>query len=309
MTVFVGNSGIVRLRRSTTGESLVRTIRSGTADVNVAKKRFSFGNDTDPEIFPHGVLLTGDLLQIKSTGASDGQNLDFIAASGWDGGSQLPDGAWYINVDELGGICLYDTFSNALDGGSTGKISLAAPSAAIEIEVKSVQSEYNILGLVRSFELNNDREVVDITALGDEFRKNESSLISGSGSIECQFHYDPDVAGAGISGDVDVPSYLHELILRQKLGAEFEAELFIVQTGANTDAVTDQLYFEFKAIVTNAAIGLGTGQLTVSNFNYVTTGEISMKFGKGALGFILKEDADRILLEHDASGKLELEYD
>ena len=165
------------------------------------------------------------------------------------------------------------------------------------------------MGLVRSFELNNDREVVDVTALSDEFRKNESSLISGSGSIECQFHYDPDVAGAGVSGDVDVPSYLHELILRQKLGAEFEAELFIVQTGANTDAITDQLYFEFKAIVTNAAIGLGTGQLTVSNFNYVTTGEISMKFGKGALGFILKEDADRILLEHDASGKLELEYD
>ena len=306
MTVFVGNSGLVRLRRSTTGESLVRTIRSGTADVDVAKNRFSFGNDTDPEIFPHGVLLTGDLLQIKST---NGQNLDFIAASGWDGGSQLPDGAWYINVDELGGVCLYDTFSNALNGESTGKISLAAPSAAIEIEVKSVQSEYNILGLVRSFELNNDREVVDVTALSDEFRKNESSLISGSGSIECKFQYDPNIAGAGVSGDVDVPSYLHELILRQKLGAEFEAELFIVQTGANTGAVTDQLYFEFKAIVTNAAIGLGTGELTISNFNFVTTGEISMKFGKGALGFILKEDADRLLLEQPGNGKLELEYD
>ena len=175
--------------------------------------------------------------------------------------------------------------------------------------MKSVQSEYNILGLVRSFELNNDREVVDVTALSDEFRKNESSLISGNGSIECKFQYDPDVAGAGVSGDVDVPSYLHELILRQKLGAEFEAELFIVQTGANTGALTDQLYFEFKAIVTSAAIGLGTGQLTISKFNFVTTGEISMKFGKGALGFILKEDTDRLLLEQPGSGKLELEYD
>ena len=304
MTVFVGNSGVVKLRRSETSGTLVRTVTA--ADVNTSKNRFSFANDTDPAGFPHGILLTGDLLQIESTGSA---NLDFIAGSGWEGNSQLPDGAWYINVDELGGICLYDTFSNALDGGSTGKISLATPAAAREIQVKSVPAEYNILGLVRSFELNNDREVVDITALGDEFRKNESSLVSGSGSIECQFHYDPDVAGAGVSGDVDVPSYLHELILRQKLGAEFEAELFIVQTGANTDAVTDQLYFEFKAIVTSAAIGLGTGQLTLSNFNYVTTGEISMKFGKGALGFVLKEDTDRILLEHDASGKLELEYD
>jgi len=41
----------------------------------------------------------------------------------------------------------------------------------------------------------------------------------------------------------------------------------------------------------------------------VTTGEISMKFGKGALGFILKEDTDRLLLEQPGSGKLELEYD
>ena len=69
----------------------------------------------------------------------------------------------------------------------------------LDIEVTSVQAEYNILGLVRSFELNNDREVVDVTALSDEFRKNESSLISGSGSIECQFHYDPDVAGADLT--------------------------------------------------------------------------------------------------------------
>jgi hypothetical protein len=307
MTVFVGNSGVVKLRRSETSGTLTRTVKG--SDVDVSKKRFSFANDDDLPGFPHGVLLTGDRLQIESTGTSAGQNLAFIAASGWEGGSQLPDGAWFINIDELGGICLYDTFSNALDGGSTGKISLAAPSAAIEIKVKSIPADYNILGLVRSFELNNDREVVDVTALSDEFRKNESSLISGNGSIECQFHYDPDVAGAEVSGDVDVPSYLHELILRQKLGAEFEAELFIVQTGANTASVTDQLYFEFKAIVTSAAIGLGIGTLTVSNFNFVTTGEISMKFGKGALGFILKEDTDRLLLEQPGSGKLELEYD
>ncbi len=304
MTVFLGNSGVVKLRRSETSRTLTRTVKG--SDVDVSKKRFSFANDDDLPGFPHGVLLTGDRLQIEST---EGANLDFISASGWEGGSQQSDGAWFINIDELGGICLYDTFSNALDGGSTGKVSLANPAAAREIQVKSIQAEYNILGLVRSFELNNDREVVDVTALSDEFRKNESSLISGNGSIECKFQYDPDVAGAGVSGDVDVPSYLHELILRQKLGAEFEAELFIVQTGANTAALTDQLYFEFKAIVTSAAIGLGTGQLTISNFNFVTTGEISMKFGKGALGFILKEDTDRLLLEQPGSGKLELEYD
>jgi len=296
MTVFVGNSGVVKLRRSTPSTAFASTV--DPSDVNVSKKRFSFD-------FPQEMLLTGDLLQIKST---NGANLAFIDASGWDGGSQLPDGNWYINVDELGGICLYDTFANALNGGSTGKITLAAITTAIPIEVKSVQAEYNILGLVRSFELNNDREVVDITALGDEFRKNESSLISGSGSIECQFHYDPDIAGLTV--DSDVPSYLHELILRQKLGAEFDAELHIVQKGKNLDATGDQFYFEFKGIVTNAAIGLGTGQLTVSNFNFVTTGAITPKLGIGIVtSYVLKEDTDRILLEQPGSGKLELETD
>ena len=294
MTVFVGNSGVVKLRRSTPATTFTSTVDPG--DVNVSKKRFSFD-------FPQEMLLTGDRLQIKST---NGANLAFIDGGGWDGGSQLPDGAWFINVDELGGISLYDTFANALNGESTGKITLAAITTAIPIEVKSVQAEYNILGLVRSFELNNDREVVDITALGDEFRKNESGLISGSGSIECQFHYDPDIAGLTV--DSDVPSYLHELILRQKLGAEFDAELHIVQKGKNLQNTGDQFYFEFKGIVTNAAIGLGTGQLTVSNFNFVTTGAITPKLGIGLVtNYVLKEDTDRILLEQPGSGKLELE--
>ena len=294
MTVFVGNSGRIRLRRSTPERTFTSVVDPG--DVNVTKKRFSFD-------FPPEMLLTGDRLQIKSTNGAD---LAFVNASGWDGGSQLPDGAWFINVDELGGIQLYDTFANALNGQSTGKVTLDAITTSIPIEITSVQAEYNILGLVRSFELNNDREVVDVTVLSDEFRKRESSLISGSGSIECQFHYDPDAAG--LTGDVEAPNYLHELILRQKLGAEFDAELYIVEQGKNTEASNDFLYFEFKGVVTNAAIALGTGTLTVSNFNFVTTGAISIRLGIGQItNYVLKEDADRILLEQPGSGKLELE--
>ena len=296
MTVFLGNNGRIRLRRATPGRTFTSVV--DPSDVNVTKKRFSFD-------FPQEMLLTGDRLQIKST---DGSNLAFINGAGWDGGSQLPDGTWYINVDELGGVCLYDTFANALNGQNTGKIALAAITSSIPIEVKSVQAEYNILGLVRSFELNNDREVVDVTVLSDEFRKNESGLISGSGSVSCEFHYDPDAAGESV--DTDVPSYLHELILRQKLGAEFDAELYIVDQGQNAESTNDFFYFEFKGIVTNAAISLGVGQLTVSNFNFVTTGPISPRLGLGVItNYVLKEDTDKILLEQPGGGKLELETD
>lgn len=296
MTVFLGNNGRIRLRRSTPERTFQSVVDPG--DVNVTKKRFSFD-------FPQEMLLTGDRLQISSTNGAD---LAFVNASGWDGGSQLPDGAWFINVDELGGIQLYDTFSNALNGQNTGKIALSAITSSIPIEVKSVQAEYNILGLVRSFELNNDREVVDITSLGDEFRKRESGLISGSGSVSCEFHYDPDAAGETV--DTDVPSYLHELILRQKLGAEFDAEFYIVDQGQNAQSTNDFFYFEFKGIITNAAISLGVGQLTVSNFNFITTGPILPKLGIGVItNYVLKEDTDKILLEQPGGGKLELETD
>ena len=295
MTVFLGSSGYVQLRRSTPPRTFTSLVDSG--DVNATKNRFSFD-------FPSGMLLTGDRLNIKST---TGVVLAFIAANGWSGGSQLSDGQWYINVDELGGIRLYDTFSNALNGTATGEVSLAAITSSIPVEVKSVEGQYQILGLVKSYELNNDREVVDVTSLSDEFRQNESSLISGNGQISCEFHYQE--SASGLAGSSEVTSYLHQLLLRQKLGAEFDARLFIVAPGKNFDSSTDSLWFEFKGVITSAAISLGTGEITLSNFGFVTTGEIEMKVGKGSLGYVLQEDASRLLLEQDATAKLELEHD
>ena len=55
MTVFLGNSGRVRLRRSTPERTFTSTVDPG--DVNVSKKRFSFD-------FPQEMLLTGDRLRI-----------------------------------------------------------------------------------------------------------------------------------------------------------------------------------------------------------------------------------------------------
>ena len=294
MTVFLGSSGYVQLRRSTPPRTFTSLVDPG--DVNAAKNRFSFD-------FPSGMLLTGDRLKIKST---TGVVLAFIAASGWGGGSQLSDGQWYINVDELGGIRLYDTFSNSLNGTATGQVSLAAITSSIPVEVNSVEGQYQILGFVKSYELNNDREVVDVTSLSDEFRQNESSLISGNGQISCEFHYQE--SASGLAGSSEVTSYLHQLLLRQKLGAEFDARLFIVAPGKNFDSPTDSLWFEFKGVITSAAISLGTGEITLSNFGFVTTGEIEMKVGKGSLGYVLQEDASRLLLEQDATAKLELEH-
>ncbi len=117
MTVYLGSQGEVELRRVFNGGTLKSTI--DVADVNATQKRFSFD-------FEHGQLVTGDQIEITST---DGSALDFI--NGYtDSGAKK-----FIHVDELDGIRLYDTFANAVNGGTANAVALATPGNAIPIDV------------------------------------------------------------------------------------------------------------------------------------------------------------------------------
>lgn len=297
MTVFLGVAGYVELRRSLTGDVFTSVVNP--SDVNASKDRFSFD-------FPDGMLLTGDRIEIKAT---DGGLLTFIASSGWPSGAQQKDGNWYINVDDLGGIKLYDTFYNALNGESTGRVNLVAPDRNIPVEVRNVDGSSKILGRVTNYEFNNTREAVDVTELSDEFRRQHSSLISGSGTISCLFNYRAQRNERdGQTGEL--ASYMHQLILRQKLGAQFAAKLFVVGRGwADGDGVDDRVWFEFDGLITNAGITLSPDQVVASQFDFVTTGAISLKAATAAYGYLLQQNSDYILLEQDATAKLELEYD
>jgi hypothetical protein len=298
MTVFLGVAGYVELRRSTTAEVFTSVVNP--SDVNAPKDRFSFD-------FPEGMLLTGDRIEIKAT---DGGLLTFVDASGWVVNSQQNSGSWYINVDELGGIRLYDNFYNAVNGESPGRINLLTPDRDIPIEVRDVAADARILGKVTSYEFNNSREAVDVTELSDEFRQQHSSLISGSGSIECLFDYRSRVNSIN-NRSPELASYMHQLLLRQKLGGAFGAKLFIVTPGWGDGAANnDRLWFEFDAVITNAGVALQPENVVRSQFEFVTTGVIAIKAATGDVpGYIVQENTDYLLLEQDSSAKLELEYD
>ena len=298
MTVFLGVAGYVELRRSTTAEVFTSVVNP--SDVNAPKDRFSFD-------FPEGMLLTGDRIEIKAT---DGGLLTFVDASGWVVNSQQNSGSWYINVDELGGIRLYDNFYNAVNGESPGRINLLTPDRDIPIEVRDVAADARILGKVTSYEFNNSREAVDVTELSDEFRQQHSSLISGSGSIECLFDYRSRVNSIN-NRSPELASYMHQLLLRQKLGGVFGAKLFIVTPGWGDGAANnDRLWFEFDAVITNAGVALQPENVVRSQFEFVTTGVIAIKAATGDVpGYIVQENTDYLLLEQDSSAKLELEYD
>jgi hypothetical protein len=297
VTVFLGVAGYVELTRDSSDE--VFTSLVNPSDVNTAKDRFSFD-------FPNGMLLTGDRIEITAT---DGGLLTFVTASGWINSTQQNKGSWYINVDELGGIKLYDSFATALNGETTGRISLATPERDIPIGVSCVSAGSRILGKVTSYELNNSRDAVDVTALSEEFRQQQSGLISGSGSITCIFDYRTSAGTSTNSGPSELAAYMHQLLLRQQLGARFRARLFVVSQGYGSgDAVDDSLWFEFDAVVTNAGIALQPDAVTNSTFDFVTTGVVALKAQTATTSYLLQQSDDYILLEQDTTGKLELEY-
>ena len=261
MTVYLGNAGNIILTRDS------EDIIDGAIDlasVNIDKDMFSFS-------FKQGALITGDYIEISNK-ATPASNLTFITAAGWATGTQQAKGSWFISVDQLGGIRLYDTYQNAVAGLSTGRVGLAVPAASIDITCKIINAVPRILANIIQFELSTDREAVDTSSLGDEFRNQYSTLITGSGSIDCQFDY-------ATVGDTEIAVYLHNLLLRQQFGSNFKANLYILTEGQaqGVNASNDSVWYEIQGVMTNAAIRCTAGDIIESRFTFVTTGEIALR--------------------------------
>lgn len=306
MAVFLGQAGCVELRRTQFDEEIFGTVLQ--SDVNSVKDRFSFE-------YPLGMLITGDQVEIKST---DGTNLDFIDASGWPVNTVYPDGIFYIYVDEVGAIRLYNSFDDAMSGEVAGRIPLNDPGRSIPIEVEVRNNNFRILAQVRSFELNTEREVVDVTVLSDEFRRQYSGLISGSGQLNCFFEYerrDCDPISEGSAGYTELPVYMNQLILRTRLGSEFHAKLTLIGNGpkpyGRKEDNDDEIWYEFDARITNVGMQFEPTQPIQSTISFVTTGEIKLRT-RYVTNYLLQEDAsDRLRLEEnqDPSNLIEVEQE
>ena len=285
MGVYLGNNGNIELtRKSLEGakESVVNP-----SDVNASRNRFSFD-------FDEGFLINGDLIEIATT---DGTDLDFVDATGWSVGSVQTSGNWYVFIDELGGIRLYDNFDDSLEGSTTGLISLAAIARDIPIRVSVRDRDRRILASVTDYELNTNRETVDITALSDQYRQQYSSLISGSGRITAQWDYVNETGREPVN-------YLMQLVLRTEIGSSFHAKFYIKSpntdaAGGSFDAVqfNDALWWEFDALVTGNATGFAPGDIVVSTIEFVATGPIKLRARTTAQRRLLQEAGDPILLE------------
>jgi sporulation protein YlmC with PRC-barrel domain len=294
MGIYLGNVGNIELtRKSLEGykESVVNP-----SDVNASRKRFSFD-------FDEGFLISGDLVELTST---DGSTLDFIASSGWASGTRHSSGNWYVFVDELGGIKLYGSFDASLEGGSNGLVNLAEITRNIPIRVKVRNTVGNLLGNVTEYEINTNREVVDITTLSDQHRQQYSSLITGNGKLSAQWDY---VNSAG----QESANYLLQLVVRTEVGSSFHGKFFLKspystpQTGIQTTQINDSIWWDFDAIVTAAAVGFTPDGIVSASIDFVATGPIRLRAQTAIAPYLLKEDGSRLELEQDPTSFVLLE--
>lgn len=296
MSIYLGSKGRIELQRTFGGREILTTI--DTSEVVSAKKRLAFDSISKGDT---SELITGDQLEIRAD-----SNLVFIS-----GYTTVKVAKFFIHVDELGGIRLYSTYAHAVSGGSSNAIALVDQSAGWSLAVRlTVQNAiHRILGQVTSYELNTSRDTVDITELGDDFRSQYGTLLSGSGRIECFWDY-RDTVG---SGEYESGQYLHQLILRSEIGSEFNAHFYLKIDGytpsGDTGTSGDVIWYDVKGVLTNTAAAFDTNNAVKMTAQFITTGKIELKVMTAAEYKVLQENADFILLEQDATANLLLETD
>lgn len=291
MSVYLGTYGLVELRRTSDVTQKSSVVNPG--DVNTARRRFSFDFDT-------GFLTTGDQLEIEST---NGANLSFVDPSGWLTNTVQPAGSWYINVDELGGIRLYDTYDKSLSGVQDQAILLTSIAADIPITAKIANAVPHILAQCTYFELSTSREAVDTTALGDEFRSQYSSLISGSGSFRAFWEYLPQYANGAAAENAH---YLLQLAVRTEIGSKFGAKFYLKSqgNGGSRTADDDLIWYQIEGVLSQTAVNFSPDNTVEVTADFVTTGPIRLLSKTAPDNKVLQENNDDIRLEQDSASSL-----
>lgn len=294
MAVLLGDQGRVELRRASDSRTSTINFNLNTADINATKNRFSFTPSNGGPI----PILSGDRISIKV--------VDPSALLTWfDDYSTKREATVYAHVDAAGGIYLYHNYTEAINGETTGRLSLSnnvtiSPAHTIKIE----DGVYKILGQVISYELNTEREAVDVTALSDDFRKSTSGLISGSGRLTALFDYRRNPLDPAYEGQpedrIELPFYISQLVLRTGLGSEFNGKFFVVTEGnkayGTSNTKDDIIWYECDARVTSAALDFAASEAVEMTVEFVTTGTITLQTGFESPGRVLQNNNGAILL-------------
>lgn len=279
MSIFLGNSGNIRLkRRSASGAGSFQD-RVTPDDVNQNLARVGLAGSLDN-------LVTGDRVEIRT---DDPRGLLCFSASNWSSATVERSISGYVNVNALGGLRFYPTFSAAVNNTRTTEYPVTSFAGdPIEVSVSVRDTSYGVLGCITDYELNTSRDSVDTTSLSDKFRSQYSAgLITGSGRINCLFDY----KSTGIS---EVPLLLLQTIQRVELGSSIDVALYLVDKSVLPSE--QSVFYEFEAVVTQAGVTVSPTDVITCSIDFLTTGDIKLLIGEPD-GYVLKEDDDRIQVE------------
>jgi len=276
MSIYLGREGYVQLKRIAETDEYVRSVLTPN-DVNVSERRFSFS-------FTASVFITGDRIEL---GTQDFSNLVLIQ------NHSFPDALVYVNVDDAGGIRLFDTFEQAVNGDINDALPLERDTGNQNIRARTRDPGLNFISQVYKYEITTSRDSVDVTDLGRSFRENYSNgLISGQGSLSCFWEYKNTLGDDKVGGKDEVPNYMAKLLLRLKQGSVFLGRFIIFD-----DKKGHKIYYQMRCVVTNVAIQAGTrDEIIETEINFVTSGSIALRVSQD-FGSLLLEDSSKLLAE------------
>ena len=289
MSVYLGNEGKIELERVGTGRWLHSEL--APSDVNIPRKRFSV-------MFALGALITGDLITIAT---EDRSTLELVA------GHVFPDWTGFVHVDEIGGLRLYGSFSDALANKLSEALVLIEPSTTKKIKIQTLTDKFRCLAQVQSFDMTTSRELVQTTSLCQEFQNQyEAGLISGQGRMSCFWEHkyamcDPMLCNT--EEELEFSVYLARLVLRLQQGAKFRGNFYIYK---NLEQGTS-VWYACDCIVSSVQVSVDPTELITTEIDFVTTGPIVLRHDS-QVNYLLQEDKDLILLEANQGGALLQEF-
>ena len=282
MAIYFGSTGFIELKRDALNSQIGTSLNP--ADVNTTKKRFSVENI-------NGSLITGDQVEIETV---DGSNLELLDSH------SFPDLRKYIHIDDMGGIKLYNTFGAALAGEVSDALTLTTPSSTKDILIRTRNTRFRPLAKVTEFEITTTRDTVDVSNLGEEFRRQyENGLISGQGTIQTIWQHRNFQNDTPDFVEPEFAVYLSQLLVRMQQGADFEGRFYIYNDPSQS---TNSVWYQSMCVVTNVAINVPASGLIEARIEFITNGEIRLHNGVPP-AFLLQENADKILQE-DGDGIL-----
>lgn len=305
MTVFTGESGYVELRRTHGSERPGVGTAITSSDVSPEARRFSV-NSNEPST--GYFLATGDRVEIRLgdplyQSASQSVDQPWLVKNHINAaGKYYVDWTGYIHVDAMGGIRLFNSYAQALEGKFEQALELEynkPPQSSnpkyqgngTSLRITQINTSYRCLSQVKAYEFTTERETVDVTRLGDAFRKQyEAGLITGQGSLNCLWDYQVEMCTS--TPDAEFSYYLSQLCLRIHTGAMFTGRFVLHADGINS------VFYEAACIVTNSSITVEPTELISSDIQFVTTDVIQLRIGQ-VPGELLQEGGDLVLDEDD----------